>query len=228
MTVRRLGDAMYVYDSSGQRKKLTEASPPPVGLAAISEDGRYAAWIGQLDDGEEQVTVADSQAHTTATVPGAADTVECAGDRLLVKHPDSSLDVREPSGALIRTIHLGTASARPMSWVPGTSFVGQIHNDGTVVMIDIDSGTILGTLRLPNRGPEGTLARAPWEATGILGVRATGELLTATPKGSVVRWAANERSWLDLACRFAGRDLRPDEWREVTGSNPPGNLSCHR
>ncbi|OIJ89426.1 hypothetical protein BIV25_33750 [Streptomyces sp. MUSC 14] len=225
MTVRRVNDAMYVYDAPGLDKPLTE-SPAPVGLAAISEDGRYAAWIAGQDHGGGQLTVADSKERRTMTVPGVSTTVDFAGDRMLVSHPDSSLDVREPSGTLIRTIRIGFAMARPSSWIPGTPFIGQIRDDGTVVVIDIDSGTILGTLQLP--GHAGTWATAPWEATAIAGAGSTGELLTATPAGSVVRWAATERSWLDIACRFAGRDLQPEEWREVTGFNPPGNLSCHR
>ncbi|MFJ9847402.1 toll/interleukin-1 receptor domain-containing protein [Kitasatospora sp. NPDC101155] len=224
MTVRRVSDGMYVYDSPGPNKKLTEDSDT-VGVAAISEDGRYAAWIAGQDDGGGRLTVADSQERKTVTVSGASHTVGFAGDRLVVTHPDSSLDVRDPSGALIRTVHASSELARPMSWVPGTPFIGQIRNDGTVAVIDVDTGTILGTLRLPAAS---TWASARWEATAIVGVRSTGELLTATPAGSVVRWAASERSWLDLACHFAGRDLRPEEWREVTGFNPPGNLSCHR
>lgn len=227
VTVRRLGDGMYVNQVPGQDEKLTEFTGfSEVGLAAISEDGRYAARIaGHNDDGTGALTVVDLQEGRTTTVAGDAMTVDFAGDRLLVSYADGSLEVRDPSGsALLRTIAGGTAFARPLSWVPGTPFVGRIREDGAVVVFDVDTGATLGVLTLPLG--KATTDRHPWQATAITG--ATGELMTATPAGSIVRWAVSERAWLDLACQFAGRDLRPEEWRDVTGSEPPADLSCRR
>jgi hypothetical protein len=227
MTVRRLSDGRYTYDRSGQDEPLTKYSGNiEIGLAAISDDGRYAAWIAGEDDGGGQLTVVDSQENRAVTVPGISETVDFAGDRLLVSHANGSLDVRDLSGRLIRTIPGGVDFARPLSWVPGTPFVGRVRNDGTVAVMDIDAGTTLGVLQMPL--VKVTFATARWQATAVTGVGTTGELLTANPGGSVARWAASERSWLARACQFAGRDLRVEEWREVTGSDLPTNLRCQR
>lgn len=227
MSVRRLRDGMYTYNQSGQDKLLTKyAGNIEIGLAAISADGRYVGWIAGEDDGGGQLTVVDSRDNRSMTVPGISETVDFAGDRLVVSHANGSLDVRDPSGRLIRTIPGGVDFARPLSWVPGTPYVGRMRNDGTVAVIDIDAGTTLGGLQLPQ--VKVTFATAPWEAAAVTGVGATGELLTANPGGSVARWAVSERLWLTRACQFAGRDLRAEEWREVTGSHPPADLRCQR
>jgi hypothetical protein len=227
MSVRRISDGMYIHNQSGQDKRLTKYSGNiEIGLAAISDDGRYAAWIAGEDDGGGQLTVVDSQENRTVTIPGISKTVDFAGDRLLVSHANGSLDVRGPSDSLLRTIPGGVDFARPLSWVPGTPYVGRMRNDGTVAVVDIDDGTTLGVLELPRT--KVTFATAPWAATAVTGAGATGELLTANPGGSVARWAASERSWLTRACQFAGRDLQAEEWREVTGSDPPADLRCQR
>jgi hypothetical protein len=171
--------------------------------------------------------VVDNEKGSKVTVPGRSETVDFAGDRLLVSHADGSLDIRDPAGTrLHRTIPGDTDFARPLAWVPGTPFVGRIRADGAVAVFDVDTGTALGMLPLPPGGE--TFATAPWEATAIAGAEATGELLAATPTSSVVRWAVSEPAWLDLVCRFAGRDLRPEEWRAVTGSDPSAELDCRR
>lgn len=227
MSVRRLRDAVYIDQHPGQDKPLTEYSGNgETGLAAISDDGRYTAWIAGEDDGGGKLTVVDGRENRTVTVPGVSSTVDFAGDRLLVSHADGSLDVRDPSGGLVRTIPGGIDFARPMSWVPGTPYVGRVRNDGTVAVVDIDAGTTLGVFRLPQT--KVTFATAPWQATAVTGVGATGELLTANPGGAVARWAVSERTWLTRACRFAGRDLRTGEWRAVTGYDPPSDLRCQR
>lgn len=94
---------------------------------------------------------------------------------------------------------------------------GATSDDGAVVVLDVDTGAILGVLTLPLSEP--TSVKAPWEATATVGAR--GELMTASPSGTTARWAMFERAWLHIACKFAGRDLRPEEWRDVTGSDPP-------
>ncbi|QUQ64291.1 toll/interleukin-1 receptor domain-containing protein [Kutzneria sp. CA-103260] len=227
MSVRRLSDGEYIYSHASQDQLLTKSSGNvEVGLAAISDDGRYAAWIAGKDNGGGQLTVVDSQEKRTTTVPGISKTVDFAGDRLLVSHADGSLDVRDPSGNLIRTIPGGVDFASPMSWVPGSPYVGRVRNDGTVAVINIDDGTTLGVLQLAQ--VKVTFATAPWYATAVTGVGATGELLTANPGGSVARWAASEQSWLTRACQFAGRDLQPEEWRDVTGADAPADLRCQR
>jgi hypothetical protein len=224
VSVRRLGDPRYA------RKVGTDldAVSSVAGAAAISEDGRYAAWVGRHEDGVVRMTVADTQEEGIVSVLETdAQAIDYAGDRLLVSHDDGSLDVRDVTGArLLRTVPGGTAYARPLSWVPGTSFIGRIRNDGALVVIDVDAGTTLGELRLPIiRAPS---AVAPWEATGIAGAAATGELLTATPENTVSRWAANDAAWLDLACKSAARDLTADEWRQVTDYELPTDLRCRR
>ncbi|MER5261955.1 WD40 repeat domain-containing protein [Actinosynnema sp. NPDC002837] len=224
VSVRRLSDAMYVRNVETD----LDATASVDGPAAISEGGRYAAWAGRHEDGVVRVTVADTQEEEIVSVLQTdAQAVDYAGDRLLVSHEDGSLDIRDGTGArLLRTVPGGTPYARPLSWVPGTPFVGRIRNDGALVLIDLDAGTTLGELRLPTS--RASSAVAPWEATGIVGVGATGELLTATPHNTVSRWAVNEASWLDLACRSAARDLAAEEWRQVTDYDLPADLRCRR
>ncbi|MEU4446684.1 hypothetical protein AB0K14_07450 [Actinosynnema sp. NPDC050801] len=173
VSVRRIGDATYA------RKVGTGpgATPSLGGPAAISEDGRYAAWVDRDEGDVVRMIVADTQEEEIVSVPG-------------------------------------------------TSFIGRIRDDGALVVIDVDAGTTVGELRLPiTRAPS---AVAPWQATGITGVAATGELLTATPENTVSRWAMNEAAWLDLACRSAARDLTAEEWRQVTDYDLPADLRCRR
>ncbi|MGW5641635.1 toll/interleukin-1 receptor domain-containing protein [Saccharopolyspora sp. NPDC003752] len=220
-SMRRIGDGETV-GSVGQEQPVDANLGDSVGATTISADGRFTAWLNG-----PSVTVNDTEEVEQVTVPGDALTVNYAGDRLLVGRADGSLDVRDASGAnLIRTIPGGTAFARPLAWVPGTPFIGRLRNDGALVVIDIDAGTMLGELLLPDSN--GSMARSPWEATAIAGAGATGELLTATPNGELASWAINEKSWLGLACEFAGRDLQGAEWREVTSSEPPSDLRCRR
>ncbi|MEV0705369.1 TIR domain-containing protein [Saccharopolyspora sp. NPDC050389] len=220
----RLSDKLYLDKVYGN--VVQEYDPEEVRVAAISPGGRYAAWITPDEDWSGQLTVADSEQRRTVTVPGQADSVDFAGDRLLVGRPDGSLEVRDlPGTQLMRTIPGDTEFAIPMAWVPGTPFVGRLRNDGTVVVVDIDTGATLGELDVPVGS---TFANDRWYATALVGVGETGELIAASPNSTVARWAINDRALLDLACRFAGRDLDASEWREVVGIDPPGDLRCHR
>jgi hypothetical protein len=227
MSARRLSDGIYVDQMPSNDERLSKYSGAhEPALAAISDDGRYAATIAAGEEESGQLTVLDSKDKKVFTVPGPSSTVHYAGERLLVSHPDGTLDVRDVTGArLLRSIPGSADFAHPLSVVPGTSVVGRIRNDGFVTVIDVDQGLVLGDLPLPTNP---TLATAPWEATAIVGLAVTGELLTATPEGTIIRWAANVPVWLSSACQFAGRDLGAEEWQNVTGSAPPDDLRCAR
>jgi len=58
-----------------------------------------------------------------------------------------------------------------------------------------------------------------WEPSGTA-------LWTATVGGTVLRWDLDPGQWVRSACAAAGRSLTADEWQQVIGSSPPGDLRC--
>ena len=90
--------------------------------------------------------------------------------------------------------------------------------DGARLVASIGSG-----LRLwdANRGTEIAQVNLPaGEVSSAAGFADDGSISIATPAGNVYRWDPSAQAAVDFACRVAGRDLTPAEWRDAFGDRP--------
>ncbi|MEV0585367.1 WD40 repeat domain-containing protein [Nonomuraea sp. NPDC050310] len=188
--------------------------------AAVSADTRFAAFVEQ--DGKGRIVTAESG--LSRPIPGEAEGVAFHDDYLLISRPNGSLDVYGRKDLrLIHSVAGRHGYIGPLTGIPGTSLVARMRNDGTAIIYDLRSGALVGSLNLPqNQG----FTSSPWHSTTLLGYE--GQLLTATPGGVLARWTVSERGWLDTVCDNTQRDLTPGEWKEVTGTEAPGDLRCRR
>ncbi len=91
----------------------------------------------------------------------------------------------------------------------GTRFASGSY-DGTVGMWETASGRSIGTLQ---PGPPNARVRATWASDGYT-------LLTMYSDRSVDAFDTRPSSWLDHACRTAGRQLTTQEWTELFPDRP--------
>jgi WD40 repeat protein len=90
-------------------------------------------------------------------------------------------------------------------------------------------GSLLATINLaPLALPPSSPGRLPYATAGY------GTTLLPDGKGmwffevgaNPTRWDLDSSSWVTTACQQAGRSLTPAEWKAVTGSSAPKDLSC--
>jgi hypothetical protein len=108
--------------------------------------------------------------------------------------------------------------------VAAAGLVARVTEEGSVELSELDSGQLLGSFTLPL--PARSAGEPPWDATTLAASPDGRKLITATSAGSIIRWQLTANAWIRAACAAAGRELTPDEWRNVVGTVPPANLSC--
>jgi WD40 repeat protein len=174
-------------------------------LAMIEGDERdtYAVMIADLSTGETdrlQVTVPLSAA---ALDPGGR-FAGIAGDDGRV----AIIDVR--SGELVGPPVLGhDGPVGRVAFSPDGTVMVSGGFDGILAFWDVASGQLLATAHpgasnvfvFPVYGPDGTVH-------------------TASNDGTTTVFATDVESWVDHACRVAGRDLTADEWTDAFGNRP--------
>lgn len=154
--------------------------------------------------------------------------VRSSDDNLFVQHADGSLDIWDATGTTkVRTMTDRTGYAGGLAVVPGTGLLARLRGDGTVVISDLESGEVLGSVRLPPMTRSSVTD--PWTAaTTLTATRDTGELVTATSGGRLAYWQLDEDAWIRAACAATGRDLSAAEWGRFVASAPPPDLRCRR
>jgi WD40 repeat protein/DNA-binding SARP family transcriptional activator len=131
--------------------------------------------------------------------------VAVAGDRGqvgLLDTADGSWRRRPVSGHKDQTLSIAYSPRRDVFVTGGA--------DGRVILWDGRTGARLGSVE-PSRS-EGPLTAA-FLSDGH-------SVLVTSADGATYRWDTSPRSWLDAACRIAGRNLTPAEWRESFGPRP--------
>jgi WD40 repeat protein len=95
-----------------------------------------------------------------------------------------------------------------LEWSPDGSQILSNDGAGTLELWDPDTGTVRETVTLPDgRGGVGQFVP---DTTDV----------TISSAGNVYTWDTSPEYAHEFACRIAGRDLTPDEWRTYVGTEP--------
>ena len=138
--------------------------------------------------------------------------VSSDGRRVAVGGGDGEVVILDTaSGRLVRPPVAGHDSlVDSVEYAPGpekTLLTGA--QDGSIGLWDGRAGRLVGTLTADPSAPS-TVRLLPDGNTVVI----------AAHNGRVYEWNLRKQSWIDAACRIAGRDLTPAEWREAFGSRP--------
>jgi hypothetical protein len=195
--------------------------PQATGWASVSKDD--LARVAMVID--EGVLMTDVQTGAQSVLPGGPATeVLFRGEHLLVRRPNGVLEFWDPLGTTLQHELVDRGYNRAIDIVEETGTLVRLREDGTVVLTDYRTGDDLGSFPLPK--PVHASATSVWEATTLAVDQRNRQLITATSGGEMRRWRLDEQDWLSSACRMAGRDLTPDEWRRYVGTPPPDDLRC--
>lgn len=196
--------------------------PQATGWASISPD---LARVAVATNQGAQLT--DVRTGARSMLPGGPVTeVVYRGSQLLVRRPNGVMELWDPTGTTMTHTLPDHGYERAVDLVEDTATLVRLREDGTVVLTDYRTGDDLGSFALPE--PASASAVSVWAATSLAVDQRDHSLLTASSGGELRRWDLDERDWLGSACRMAGRNLSPDEWRRYVGTPPPDDLSCGR
>jgi DNA-binding SARP family transcriptional activator/WD40 repeat protein len=98
-----------------------------------------------------------------------------------------------------------------LAWSADSRTVVSTGVDGQVALWDGESGSLLGGLALEAAAGAPLTAVFDGETTMVTALAAD---------GSIYRWDTNPDSWVEFACRVAGRNLTDAEWRDTFGHRP--------
>ncbi|HEU4911211.1 MAG TPA: BTAD domain-containing putative transcriptional regulator [Actinomycetes bacterium] len=185
----------------------------PVLQAAVSPDGQRA-FVATVNG---EYAVVDL---VTGTVLGrgrlglVATAADFApdGTRVAVTGTRGQVGLLDPSdGSWVRRPVIGHKDQTlSVAYSPrGRSFVSG-GADGRAILWDGRTGDRLGTVE-PSR------SEGPLTATFLPDSHT---VLLTTADGAIYQWDSDPRSWLEAACRIAGRNLTTAEWRESFGERP--------
>jgi len=137
-----------------------------------------------------------------------------------------AVEVRDARGKVLeRTIAGGEnlSEEPPVGNVAGN--MAALHrSDGSVVLVDLDTGTQLATFapREPASFLKTSVAFSPQgDALYMLTEKFDGE-----SDAELVSRDISDSALVATACAAAGRNLTPTEWRAYIGTEPPSDLSC--
>ena len=98
-----------------------------------------------------------------------------------------------------------------LAWSADSRTVVSSGFDGQLALWDGESGSLLGGLALEAAAGAPLTAVFDGETTMVTALAAD---------GSIYRWDTNPDSWIEFACRVAGRNLTDAEWRDTFGHRP--------
>ena len=88
---------------------------------------------------------------------------------------------------------------------------------------------LLGSVRglpLTNDNGDAIANGAAYGARTSMAVDHNGDVWLAAASAHPTRWTLSPPLWTKFACTWAGRTLKPSEWRRYAGTDPPADLSC--
>ena len=114
-----------------------------------------------------------------------------------------------PDGAVIGSAGSGSGErVSGIAWsADGSRLVASIGSG--LQLWDASSGTSIAQVRLP-----------AGEVSSAAGFASDGSISIATLAGNAYRWDPSAQAAVEFACRVAGRDLTPAEWRDAFGDRP--------
>ncbi|MEV0089080.1 TIR domain-containing protein [Saccharopolyspora sp. NPDC050642] len=224
VVVRSLPDGEVLQDLRGPWPQWLSAEGDVASAMAISPSGEHVALI----DRNVLVVIDLRAARAVLVSPGGGDDVEFtpAGE-LLVQRSYGQVEVwNVPQGSQARTLEASDLLEDSMAVSADGRYAAGVRGDGLLVLLDLASGGRIGQFSLPQ--PASGITGAVGRSTTIAFTPDSRELLSLTSGGELLRWPLDPRAWAQRACAAAGRDLTPQEWRQVTGTEPPADLRCMR
>ena len=188
--------------------------------ASVDTAGQWAAVV--TAHGVVVTSTATGRGHT---LPGSsAAKVAYDGERLLVQQPDGPLQIWDAGAAHLAKTIAGVADTMAAPVGDRDGLIAETSPDGSAVIIDLDSGSSLGSVGLP--------AGIFSYSTGIGMPAYGGSLVTVTEatgadsSGTLTDWQMSATAWLKVACESAGHALSDADWQEYVGGSPPAQLAC--
>jgi WD40 repeat protein/class 3 adenylate cyclase len=210
----RSASTVEVRTMAGGRTVFTASVPNGKGGLEFSPDGRSLAALGCCEPGST-VEVWDTRTWTNRfrlAVGGQASSIAYSPDgRVLgVGTADGSVvlfdaGTGKQAGAPIKA---ATGPVDPISFSPDGRLVAASSNDQTLTLWDLRSRKRLGTT-FPVE--EAAVPSGSFDPRGDLVI----EYVT-----DMAIWPTDLRRWTSFACAVAGRDLRPEEWRDLLPDRP--------
>lgn len=197
------------------------------GTVAIDSTARYVAMLIRGYDGQrERIEIVDV---TSGSVVGTVvydDIVSLtyAGQWLLVGRRDRPLEIWDSRGTRMRQTIADVSAA--VGNHAGT--VAAESHRSKVTLVDLGSGTSLGTLSVPD------LEVLAYQRTAVAFSADDSRVVTVTNGGSqtkdgvIIERNLSPMSLLDNACSTAGRPLSDEEFRSITGLDQSPLTPCAR
>ncbi|MEV0701733.1 hypothetical protein AB0I53_27990 [Saccharopolyspora sp. NPDC050389] len=225
IVVRAVRDGAVLQDIGRQGWPQWPADDARQATAAVRPDGASVA----LADENAGVLIVDLATERATALPGAgAEDVEFAPDgRLIVQRTTGPVEVWDAGRLqLERILAASDLAGDDLAVSPDGRYVAGIRSDGGVVVLELASGQRFGVLPLP--APGFSWSGEIGDTSGIAFGADSRELFSVTAGGELLRWPLDPQEWIRRACATAGRDLTPQEWRQVVGTEPPADLRCMR
>ncbi|WP_369217045.1 hypothetical protein [Streptomyces flavofungini] len=240
---RDAGSGKVLREVRGPNSMAPTASAPSElsrSYAAVDDRATHTAVLNRtdmLDNDGVRIHVTDTASGRIRTrhLPDALG-IAYADDHLLVQRGSGALEVWTASGSR-RLGRVEGADDPAVGPVTGGGLVaGTTSEDHTVRLLDLRSGSTLGSLPLP----EGNKA----ESTGLVFSADGTKLVTATEgdysrtddpepdgpalneMGQLIEWRIDPRVWIRTVCSTTGKDLQPADWEQHMGTEPPSSLRC--
>ena len=221
--VQDLGTGVIVHRIPGPRNFMTVSGASYAGVPAIdAADGLVA-----LDD-RGRVLIIDVNSRRTIARNVAADAlfVSYSGSRLLIQGSDGTLDVWNARGTALERVIPGDESYSLFLPIPDPTghLVARQRSDGTVVLVDLRSGTTLATIPSPLPPSDGLKVGLAFSPDGTHLVSVVQSL--AFNSSEIIDRDFSTPTLIHSACVAAGRSLTASDWRTYIGGTPPRNLNC--
>ncbi|POX63151.1 hypothetical protein C3492_13490 [Streptomyces sp. Ru62] len=225
-------------------RSMAPTANPTSGLSRsyVALDAR-AAHAALLDDpavgrsGSPHIRVIDTASGHIHTLP-AADVrgITYADGRLLVQRASGTMELWTASGSRRLGRVEGPADPAVGPVAGGELVAGTTSEDHTLHLLDLSSETTLGTLPLPEGNKsqstglalttDGTKLVTATEADFSESNDAEPDGPTTNDMGQLIEWRIDPRVWIRTICSSVGGELRPDDWEQYMGTEPPTSLHC--
>ncbi len=221
--VQDLATGKVIQTVRGPRNFAAVEGAAYAGTPAIDPaDGLVA-----LDDGGSVLVVDVSSGRVIARHDGiGAMFVSYSGSRLLLQTSAGDLEVWNARGTSLERVIPGdeSYSVFPPIGDPAGDRVARQRSDGTVVILDLNSGTTLATIPSPLPPSDGLKIGLAFSPDGSHLVSIIQSLTFNSSE--IVDRDLSVPTLIRSACTTAGRSLTASDWRTYVGGALPGDLAC--
>jgi WD40 repeat protein len=218
---------IYTQDVTSGALRSSTAGP---GALVEGTNARYIAAVRSSPDlmaaeYGHSVTITDLRSRrSVGRIPGSdVSFLVFAGHHLLVQRKSGDVEVWRERGQSRQRVLPGDAS---YFWAPVPNSQGTLvarqRSDSSIVLDDLTTGTVLGTLTSPGNAALKTGVAFSPDGSRLITVTDNPSLGPAT----LVERDLSDEALVRDACAAAGRSLTAAEWRTFVGTKPPRDLRC--